>query len=105
MSMLVTSSAPILAFFASSRFFAPAITNAAVQIPWFLISVHIPALVTGRMSYVDIAWPWGLVIIGLVPLFHPASNVTWFPLNRANLISTAYLLAGLRMGLGGIRLL
>ena len=105
MSLLVTSAAPIIGFLASNRFSGPAIANAIIQPSWFLISVHVPALITGRMSYVDIAWPWGLVIIGLLPIFHPSSNISWCPLNRAFLISAAYLLAGLRMGLGGIRLL
>ena len=27
---------------------------------------------TGRMSYVDLAWPWGLVTLGLQPLLSPA---------------------------------
>ena len=26
---------------------------------------------TGRMSYVDLAWPWGLVTLGLQPLLSP----------------------------------
>ena len=105
MSLLVTSFAPVIGLLASSQFSAPALTNLIIQPIWFLISVNIPALLTGRMSYVDIAWPWGLVMIGLVPIFHPNSNVSWSPLNRATLISGAYLLAGLRMGLGAIRLL
>ena len=105
MSLLVSSIAPIIGLLASNRFFAPTVTNSLVQLVWFAVSVHIPALITGRMSYVDIAWPWGLVCIGLLPVFHPNSNVTWYPLNRANFISGAYTLAGLRMGLGAIRLL
>ena len=105
MSLLLTSTAPIIGLLTSSRFAGATITNALVQLVWFAISVHIPALITGRMSYVDIAWPWGLVIIGLLPVFHPNSNMSWCPWNRANLISGAYLIAGLRMGLGAIRLL
>merc|ERR1711936_1507028 len=105
MSLLITSLAPVIGLLASSQFYAPALTNLIIQPIWFLISVNIPALLTGRMSYVDIAWPWGLVMIGLVPIFHPNSNVSWSPMNRATLISGAYLLAGLRMGLGAIRLL
>ena len=104
MSLLITSAAPIIGFLASNRFSAPTITNALIQPIWCAISVHIPALITGRMSYVDVAWPWGLVIIGLLPIFHPSSNISWCPLNRAFLISAAYLLAGLRMGLGGIKI-
>ena len=105
MSLLISSVAPIIGLLASNKFSAAAVANLLIQPIWFAISVHIPALITGRMSYVDIAWPWGLVIIGLLPIFHPDSNVSWYPLNRANLISGAYLLAGLRMGLGAIRLL
>ena len=105
MSLVLTSTAPIVGLLTSSRFAGATITNALVQLVWFAISVHIPALITGRMSYVDIAWPWGLVIIGLLPVFHPNSNMSWCPWNRANLISGAYLIAGLRMGLGAIRLL
>ena len=26
---------------------------------------------TGRMSFVDLAWPWGLVTLGLQPLLSP----------------------------------
>ena len=105
MSLLLTSIAPIIGLVASNQFSGAALSNAWIQPIWFALSVHIPALVTGRMSYVDIAWPWGLVIIGLLPVFHQSSNMTWCPVNRANLISGAYLIAGLRMGLGAIRLM
>ena len=105
MSLVLTSIAPIAGLLASSQFYGAAVTNALIQPIWFALSVHIPALVTGRMSYVDIAWPWGLVIIGLLPVFHSSSNLTWCPWNRANLISGAYLIAGLRMGLGALRFL
>ena len=105
MSLLFGSAASIVALLVSNKFYSPTVANAPVQLIWFAFSVHIPALVTGRMSYVDIAWPWGLVAIGLLPIFHPNGNISWSPLNRANLISGAYLIAGLRMGLGAIRLL
>ena len=75
MSLVLTSIAPIAGLLASNQFYAAAVTNALIQPIWFALSVHIPALVTGRMSYVDIAWPWGLVIIGLLPVFH-SSNLT-----------------------------
>ena len=29
---------------------------------------------TGRMSYVDLAWPWGLVTLGLQPLLSPGQD-------------------------------
>ena len=100
--MLLIACVPIVAFLVSDNFANPACSNAVIQLAWFLVSVHIPAFLTGRMSYVDIAWPWGLVVIGLLPILHPASNIEWNPLNRANIISAAYLFAGLRMGLGAI---
>ena len=87
MSLLIGSAAPIVALLASNKFYSAAAANAPIQLIWFIFSVHIPALVTGRMSYVDIAWPWGLVAIGILPIFHPNGNVSWTLFNRANLVS------------------
>lgn len=39
------------------------ITNALAQTALFVPVVIIPALVTNRMSYVDIGWPFGLVLL------------------------------------------
>lgn len=39
-------------------------TNALSQLALFLPVVQLPALMTGRMSYVDIGWPCGLVLLG-----------------------------------------
>ena len=53
------------------------------------------------MSYVDISWPWGLVTIGLCPLLTGG----WSQMDtRTMIVSAAYILSGLRMGLGGIML-
>ena len=53
------------------------------------------------MSYVDISWPWGLVLIGLCPLL----TRSWSQLDtRTLVVSAAYLVSGLRMGLGAIML-
>lgn len=41
------------------------LANAAVQAVIFLLITVIPALRTGRMSYVDLAWPLGLLLIGI----------------------------------------
>ncbi|MCP5066939.1 MAG: hypothetical protein GY946_10260, partial [bacterium] len=38
--------------------------NGLLQVVLFTFVVCIPAWRTGRMSYVDIGWPWGLVVIG-----------------------------------------
>merc|ERR1712168_737750 len=52
-----------------------------------------------RMSFVDISWPWGLVTLGICPLLSGAQLDT-----RTMMVSGAYILSGLRMGLGGIAL-
>jgi hypothetical protein len=38
--------------------------NGLTQLILFIIVVSIPAFITKRMSYVDIGWPWGLVLLG-----------------------------------------
>ena len=53
---------------ASVNFASAAAMNAVLQLAAFALAANIPAIVTGRMSYVDIAWPCGLVIIGIGPL-------------------------------------
>ena len=73
--------------------------NAALQILLFLVVVSIPAYFTKRMSYVDIAWPWGLVLIGVLVLV--LGNGYWL---RRYIIGGMYLFAGLRMGLMAIYL-
>ncbi|MDB9827659.1 DUF1295 domain-containing protein [Flavobacteriaceae bacterium] len=52
------------------------------------------------MSYVDIAWPFGLISIGIITLFFGEGY-----LPRKIIISSLYLIAGLRMGLGALVLL
>ena len=57
--------------------------------------VCIPIYKTQRMSYVDIAWPWGLVVIGTVNyLYNDGTTIKIF------LSSIIVCLIGLRMGLG-----
>ena len=68
----------------------------------FLLLGHLPCFLTGRMSYVDLAWPWGLVSLALPPLLGPAEGQGWA--DRRTLVALAYLVAGLRMGLGAVRL-
>lgn len=48
------------------------------------------------MKNVDIAWPWGLVVMGVFSLYFGTTS----PIRKL-LISTCYLLQGLRMGAGG----
>ena len=96
MSFLTICSPTVLAFLVTSQFHSPSLTNMILQTLVFLLTAHLPCLLTGRMSYVDIAWPWGLLTIGLLPLISPpqVSSV------RTHLVMAAYLLAGFRMALG-----
>ena len=84
----------------TNQFSSVTLTNMVLQTVVFLLTAHLPALLTGRMSYVDIAWPWGLVTIGLGPLLttRDLSSLD----TRTWLVSGAYILSGLRMGLGGL---
>ncbi|MEM7355023.1 MAG: DUF1295 domain-containing protein, partial [Acidobacteriota bacterium] len=60
--------------------------------------VCLPTWRTGRMAYVDIGWPWGLVVIGGVTFFlsqgHPV---------RIAMISGLYGFVGGRMGLFALK--
>lgn len=71
--------------------------NAVVQLTLFILVACIPFLRTGRMSYVDIAWPFGVALIGLqiIILGDGDSLRQW-------VVGGVYLLIGLRMGLGAI---
>ncbi|MEO2084434.1 MAG: DUF1295 domain-containing protein [Marinoscillum sp.] len=74
--------------------------NGLLQILLFILVVCIPAYLTKRMSYVDIGWPWGLVLIGVLILV--LGEGYWL---RKYIVSVMYLLAGLRMGIGSLILL
>lgn len=43
------------------------LVNAAVQMALFILVACIPFLRKGRMSYVDIAWPFGVALTGAKP--------------------------------------
>ena len=96
MNLLTLCTPSALVLFLTSTFGQPTLTNAINQIIIFLVTAHVPALITGRMSYVDIAWPWGLISIGLLPLFSPPDVFTV----RTYLVMSAFILAGGRMALG-----
>jgi steroid 5-alpha reductase family enzyme len=66
--------------------------NVIVQGVLFLLLCIIPAIKTGRMSYVDLAWPLGLFFIGLQVLFF-SDEMT----SRSYIIAALYLFAGGRM--------
>ena len=73
--------------------------NCITQLVLFGLVVCLPIWKTGRLSYVDIAWPWGLVCIGILTLFF-SDGYVW----RVRIISTIYIFIGLRMGLGALQL-
>ena len=51
------------------------------------------------MSYVDIGWPWGVALIGLITY----CQINTITLSKT-LIITAYILIGSRMGLGALKI-
>jgi steroid 5-alpha reductase family enzyme len=79
--------------------FEVSLANGIAQLILFLFVVCIPAWKTQRMSYVDIGWPWGLVLIGVMTLLYSEGN--WL---RVSIVAAAYIFMGLRMGLGALKL-
>lgn len=74
-----------------------ALINGLIQLALFALVVCLPIWKTGRLSYVDIGWPWGLVCIGIVTILFN-EGVRW----RVWAIGAAYLFIGLRMGLAAL---
>ncbi len=66
--------------------------NIAVQALLFLVICILPAIKTNRMSYVDIAWPLGLFLIGVQVLLYSDQHTM-----RSYIIAGLYLFAGGRM--------
>jgi len=73
------------------------IVNAVVQLTLFILVACIPFLKTKRISYVDIAWPFGVALIGVQILLMGDTDVT-----RQLLVGGIYLFIGLRMGIGAL---
>jgi steroid 5-alpha reductase family enzyme len=88
----------ILLFYSNS-FQSIAIINGIAQLILFLFVVCIPIWITKRMSYVDIGWPWGVALIGIIAYCF-SDNVTLTKI----LMVIAYVLIGSRMGLGALRM-
>ena len=83
----------------STTFFKLALLNGLGQLILFTLVVCIPIWRTGRMSYVDIGWPWGLVLLGIISFYF--SEGYWL---RSFVVSGVIILIGLRMGLGAIKM-
>jgi steroid 5-alpha reductase family enzyme len=71
--------------------------NGAAQLVLFVVVAAIPFLRTGRMSYVDIAWPFGVALIGVLVLVLGDGA-----LPRRLAVGAVYLFIGLRMGLAAL---
>ena len=89
----------LILILSTATFSTIAMINSVLQAILFLLVVCIPIWRTGRMSYVDIGWPWGLVLLGLVSLIY--SDGYWL---RSFMISALVILVGLRMGLGAVNM-
>ena len=85
--------------FSSNNFQSIALINGIAQLVLFLFVVCIPIWKTGRMSYVDIGWPWGVALIGLITY----CQINTITLSQT-LVITAYILIGSRMGLGALKM-
>ncbi|MEM1081458.1 MAG: DUF1295 domain-containing protein [Pseudomonadota bacterium] len=75
--------------------------NGCLQLLLFVFVVCIPAWRTERMSYVDIGWPWGLVLIGLATFGVQYGDSG--PI-RLMLVCGLYGLIGGRMGVYALKL-
>jgi len=83
----------------SANFSHISLINGFAQLILFALVVCWPAWKTGRLSYVDIGWPLGLVVIGIVNL---CLNDGYWVRNLG--VSLVYLFVGLRMGGGALRM-
>jgi len=73
------------------------IINGILQLTLFILVACIPYLRTKRMSYVDIAWPFGVVAIGVLILTMGDANIV-----RRIIVGGIYLFIGLRMGVAAV---
>jgi len=84
---------------ASANFRTFGTVNGLLQLLLFTFVVCIPAWRTGRMSYVDIGWPWGLVVIGALTLLMGQGDAL-----RVAMVGGVYIFMGGRMGIFALKL-
>jgi steroid 5-alpha reductase family enzyme len=89
----------LLVLLSTSIFLEIGLINLLGQSILFALVVCIPIWRTGRMSYVDIGWPWGLVLLGLISFIF--SDGYWL---RSLIVSLVVIFIGLRMGLGALKM-
>lgn len=87
----------VLNFSASSAIGNLLLVNALVQACLFTAVACIPFMRTGRMSYVDIAWPFGVALIGAQIIVFGEAD-----LMRRIVVGGIYLFIGLRMGVAAL---
>ena len=75
------------------------LTNGVLQLLLFALVVCLPTWRTGRMSYVDIGWPWGVTLIGIITWLYGEGDSS-----RIATISILYILIGSRMGMGALKM-
>ncbi|MEM9669435.1 MAG: DUF1295 domain-containing protein [Pseudomonadota bacterium] len=97
-SLLVPFALGLVLLLLSASLKEAALINALSQLFLFLVVVCIPLYRTGRMSYVDIGWPFGIVIIGVVAFFTLDGH--WL---KAAAIGLVYFLIGARMGVMALK--
>lgn len=83
----------------TNSFMELSLINVVAQMILFGLVVCWPIWKLEVLSFVDIGWPWGLVVIGLLTLIFGEGQMV-----RVWLIGGAYIFMGMRMGLGAIQL-
>ena len=83
----------------TETFASISLINGLFQLLLFLLIVCLPTWRTGRMSYVDIGWPWGVALIGIITWCYAEGDSL-----RIMAISIIYILIGSRMGLGSLKM-
>jgi steroid 5-alpha reductase family enzyme len=73
------------------------LVNGVIQITLFTLVACIPFLRTKRVSYVDIAWPFGVALIGFQILLMGDADFI-----RKLIVGSIYVFIGLRMGIGAL---